>query len=148
MDVHHALGSLREDRLEEIEKVDLGLDDLRDWHRHISWAKTVTLEDLLLLEVADLDLDVVTRTGIRNLLLLVIDDIENLAGVVAWSDSKFITEAHSTLLNLSEDDRSVAIFHFVEDGNSEWGLSISLLNWHIIEDLEECWAIIPTANIA
>ena len=45
-------------------------------------AENVTLENLFLIEVADLELEVITGSSIGDLLLFVVDNVENLAGEV------------------------------------------------------------------
>jgi len=77
--VHHALGALGEDGLEKVEELELALENIGDSHRVVSGAEAVTLENLVLFEVGDLELQVVARTAVGNLLLLVVDDVQNLA---------------------------------------------------------------------
>ena len=52
------------------------------------------------------------------------------------------------MLYFTEDDHAIAILHLVEHGDSDGGYSISGSDWHVIEDLQESGALVPTADIA
>ena len=65
-------------------QLELALQDLRNWHLVVSRADNVTLLNLIFLEVTDLELHIVTSTSVWHLLLLVVDNIENLAREVVW----------------------------------------------------------------
>ena len=49
------------------------------------------------------------------------------------------------MLHLAKDDRTVAILHFIEDGDPEGGLRIPRINRHIIKDFEQGRPRVPTA---
>ena len=57
-----------------------------------------------------------------------------------------VSKAYGTLLNLTEDHGTVAVLHLVEDGDTEGSFSITRLNGHIIEDIKEVGATVPTAD--
>jgi len=144
--VHHALRAFGEDRLQELKKLDLGLNHLSNGHGVISGAQHVTLLDLLFFEVADLELNIITSSTILNLLLLVISDAKHLARCAAWLKAKLITKANSTLLDLSEDDTARAILHLIEDGDTKRCLVMAWRDFKVIENAEESGALVPAAD--
>jgi len=144
--VHHARRALGENGLEKLKKVDLSFDDLSNGHCRVSWAKTVTLENLLFFEIADLDLDVVSGATVGYLLLLIVYNVKNLTRETAGSNGEAVTKTNSSLLDLSKNNGTSSFLHFVEYGNSERCFGVSSCDWHIIENFKECWARIPTAN--
>ena len=147
MNMHHALGALGEDGPLEFEKLELALEYFGCHHGSVSGAEHVTLENLILVQVADLELHVVAGASVGDLLLLVVDDVEDLAGEVPGRECETIAETNSTLLHLAEDDRTVRVLHLVEDGDAEGRLSISVLaDGHIIEDVEEGGPRVPAAH--
>ena len=102
--MHHGLGALREDRLEQLEELNLSLDDLGGLHGDVSGAEDVTLENLIFIQVANFQLDVVAGARIHHRLLLVVDKTEDLAGEVVGGESQFVAKADRALLDLSKDD--------------------------------------------
>ena len=81
------------------------------------------------------------------MLLFVVHNVEHLTGVVLWCETELVTQLDHTLLNLTKDHGSVTILHFVEDRNSEGSRSISLIDWHVVENVEKSWSAVPTADI-
>jgi len=78
--------------------------------------------------------------------LLVVDDVEDLAGEVAGLDCKSVAKAYSALLNLAEDDCAIAVPHFIQDRDAKRSLSVSRLNWEAVENIDESWALVPAAD--
>lgn len=78
----HALGATGENRLDELEQLKLGLQDLGDRHELIPWAKAITALNLIFLQVADANDDIVVGATEGHLLCLVILDVQDLAGDV------------------------------------------------------------------
>lgn len=103
--------------------------------------------DLLFLKVADLELDVIARTAVLNRLLLVVGDAKDLAWHAARLQAQLVSEADGTLLNLTENDAARSILHLVENWDAKRSLCIAVLCRQTIEDVDECGAIIPAANV-
>lgn len=110
---------------------------MRDGHGVFPWADDVALEDLFLFQVANLELDVVTWTAIADLLLLVVDDVEDLAGEVRGLDCKSVAKTDCTLLDLAENNSAVALSHFVQDGDAKRSLSIARFDREVVKNLDE-----------
>lgn len=77
-------GALREDWDSQLQELKLSQDDLGAVHEVVSWAKTVSLVDLLFAEVGHSHLDGVSWSGIWQLFILEIFNVEDLAGEVEW----------------------------------------------------------------
>lgn len=148
VDVHHALGSLRENRFEKFEELEFGFDDLSSLHWGVSGAEHITLENLFLVKVANFHLDVVAWSCIHNRLLLVVYETEDLAGQAVRCKGKSVSDAHSSLLDLTKNHCLVAVLHFVKNWDSQRRLRVSCLNRHLIKDIDQRGALVPVANAA
>ena len=148
MDVHHALGALGEDRALELQQLDLRLEHHRALHGVVTGAEHITLENFILVQIANLQLHIVTWSAIGHLLLLVVHDVQYLAWQVSWGKGQAITKAHGALFDFTEDDRTVAVLHLVQDGDAERCICVPLLHGHIIEDVEKGRPRVPIANRA
>ena len=57
-----------------------------------------------------------------------------------------VTKTHSTLHDLAVDHNTTVLL-LVEYWDSEWTIWISLLNWQIVNNLNEGWTIVPRAYL-
>jgi len=145
--MHGESGSLGENWDTELEELNLSQKDLRTVHVLVSWAQTVSLADLLVLQVRELDLASISWSSELNLLVTEVFNGEDLAWETTWCDSELISKSQSSLLDLSHGDNLTGILHLVQDWETKWSLWVSCLYWEIVEDIKEAWAIVPCASV-
>jgi uncharacterized membrane protein len=149
MNMHYTVVPLGQDWfvLKKLKNVNLGLEDLSNWHHVVSVAEDVTSGDSLFISDVDSDLHVFSWGGILDVLSLGIKDSKNLTWVSTWHKSEFISNGDCSIFDLSVDDK-ILFLHLVKNWDSQWSLRESFLKLDAIKQVNKAWSIVPLCLVS